>query len=111
MHAMDLLKTYGLIFGTSICYTRANIDTVTSDKFLDMIIEKGCRYAWYFHYMPVGNDAAPELLPTPAQRRETYERIRKYRATKPLEMMQHWICFQQKSRENTCITASVRSVD
>ena len=26
MHAMDLLKTYGLIFGTSICYTRANID-------------------------------------------------------------------------------------
>ena len=28
-----------------------------------------------------------------------------------LEMMQHWICFQQKSRENTCITASVRSVD
>ena len=40
MHAMDLLKTYGLIFGTSICYTRANIDTVTSDKFLDMIIEK-----------------------------------------------------------------------
>ena len=87
MHAMDLLKTYGLIFGTSICYTRANIDTVTSDKFLDMIIEKGCRYAWYFHYMPVGNDAAPELLPTPAQRRETYERIRKYRATKPLFAM------------------------
>ena len=37
MHAMDLLKTYGLIFGTSICYTRANIETVTSDKFLDMI--------------------------------------------------------------------------
>ena len=87
MHAMDLLKTYGLIFGTSICYTRANIETVTADKFLDMIIEKGCRYAWYFHYMPVGNDAAPELLPTPAQRRETYERIRKYRATKPLFAM------------------------
>ena len=37
--------------------------------------------------MPVGNDAAPELLPTPAQRRETYERIRKYRATKPLFAM------------------------
>ena len=68
MHAMDLLKTYGLIFGTSICYTRANIDTVTSDKFLDMIIEKGCRYAWYFHYMPVGNDAALDLLPTKEQR-------------------------------------------
>lgn len=87
MKAMDTLKAHGQIFGTSICYTRANIDTVTSDEFLDMIINKGCRYAWYFHYMPVGNDAAPELLPTPAQRRETYERIRKYRATKPLFAM------------------------
>ena len=87
MKAMDLLKKYGIIFGTSICYTSKNISTVTSDEFLDMIIEKGCRFTWYFHYMPVGNDAAPELLPTPAQRRETYERIRKYRATKPLFAM------------------------
>ena len=78
MATMDRLKKYGLIFGTSICYTRKNIETVTSDEFLDMIIGKGCRFTWYFHYMPVGNDAAPELLPTPAQRRETYERIRKY---------------------------------
>ena len=87
LHAMDLLKASGQIFGTSICYTSKNIETVTSDEFLDMIIEKGCRFTWYFHYMPVGNDAAPELLPTPAQRRETYERIRKYRATKPLFAM------------------------
>ena len=82
MHAMDLLKTYGLIFGTSICYTRANIETVTSDKFLDMIIEKGCRYAWYFHYMPVGNDAALDLLPTKEQREYMYHRIREIRAMK-----------------------------
>ena len=79
MHAMDLLKTYGLIFGTSICYTRANIETVTSDKFLDMIIEKGCRYAWYFHYMPVGNEAATDLLLTPEQREYMYHRIREIR--------------------------------
>ena len=82
-----LMKQYGLIFGTSICYTSKNYKVVTSDEFLDMIIGKGCRFTWYFHYMPVGNDAAPELLPTPAQRRETYERIRKYRATKPLFAM------------------------
>lgn len=79
MHAMDLLKTYGLIFGTSICYTRANIETVTSDKFLDMIIKKGCRYAWYFHYMPVGNEAATELLPTKEQREYMYHRVREIR--------------------------------
>ena len=41
LHAMDLLKASGQIFGTSICYTSKNIETVTSDEFLDMIIEKG----------------------------------------------------------------------
>lgn len=80
MKAMDTLKAHGQIFGTSICYTKANIDTVTSDEFLDMIIEKGCRFAWYFHYMPVGNDAATELLPTKEQREYMYHRIREIRA-------------------------------
>ena len=37
MAAMDKLKSHGLIFGTSICYTSKNIETVTSDEFLDMI--------------------------------------------------------------------------
>ena len=80
MHAMELLKASGQIFGTSICYTSKNISTVTSDEFLDMIIEKGCRFAWYFHYMPVGNDAAVELLPTKEQREYMYHRIREIRA-------------------------------
>ena len=30
MHAMDLLKENGLIFGTSICYTSKNCESVTS---------------------------------------------------------------------------------
>ena len=81
LHAMDLLKASGQIFGTSICYTSKNIETVTSDEFLDMIIEKGCRFTWYFHYMPVGNDAAVELLPTKEQREYMYHRVRKTRST------------------------------
>ena len=80
MEAMDRLKAHGLIFGTSICYTRNNVEAVTSDEFLDMIIEKGCRYAWYFHYMPVGNDAAPELMPTMEQRTYMFHRVREIRA-------------------------------
>ena len=74
-----LMKQYGLIFGTSICYTSKNYKVVTSDEFLDMIIEKGCRYAWYFHYMPVGNDAAVDLLPTKEQREYMYHRVREIR--------------------------------
>ncbi|MDO4333287.1 MAG: radical SAM protein [Eubacteriales bacterium] len=80
LQAMDLMKEQGLLFGTSICYTRNNVEVVTSDEFLDMIIEKGCRFTWYFHYMPVGNDAAPDLLPTRAQREYMYHRVREIRA-------------------------------
>ena len=81
MKAMDLLKKYGLIFGTSICYTSKNISTVTSDEFLDMIIEKGCRFTWYFHYLPVGNDASVDLLPTMEQRKYMYHRVREIRSS------------------------------
>lgn len=79
MHAFELLKSHGLLFGTSICYTRANISTITDQKFLDMIVDKGCRYAWYFHYMPVGNDADASLLPTMEQREFMYHKVREIR--------------------------------
>ena len=55
MKAMDLLKQYGIIFGTSICYTRANVEAVTDEKFLRFIADKGARFGFYFHYMPVGH--------------------------------------------------------
>lgn len=90
LKAMDLLKKYGLIFGTSICYTSANVETVTSDEFLDMIIEHGCRYSWYFNYMPVGNGAVKELIPTVKQREYMYHRIREIRGReggKPIFVM------------------------
>ena len=80
MKAMDLLKKYGIIYGTSICYTRDNIEAVTSDEFLRFIASKGARFGFYFHYMPVGNNAAPELMPTVEQRKKMIERIRYVRS-------------------------------
>ena len=81
MHAMDLLKKYGIIFGTSICYTRQNIDAVTNDAFMRFLCEKGAHFGFYFHYMPVGNEAAPELMPTPEQRKYMIDRIRYLRSS------------------------------
>ena len=86
-HAMSLLKSHGLPFGISTCYTRKNLDDVTSEKFFDMLVESGALFVWFFHYMPVGNDAAVELLPTPEQREEIFHRIRKFRQTKAIFSM------------------------
>ena len=76
MRAVDLLRRKKLFYGISTCYTRANYESVTSEAFYDSLIAMGAFFVWYFHYMPVGNDAVPELLPTAAQRRGIYERIR-----------------------------------
>lgn len=85
--AMELLRSKKLVYGISACYTSANYESITSEEFYDSLIDMGAYFIWYFHYMPVGNDAVPELLPTPEQRKGTYERIRHYRAAKPLFAM------------------------
>lgn len=88
--AMALLKKHKCIFGTSVCYTSKNYDAVTSDKFYDMEIEAGAKFALYFHYMPIGSDADTSLLLTPEQREHVYRTIRKKRRTrngKPIFVM------------------------
>ena len=80
MNAMELLKKHGILFGTSICYTRQNIEAVTSDEFLQMLADKGARFGFYFHYMPVGNNAVLDLMPTMEQRKKLIERIRYVRS-------------------------------
>ena len=84
LKAMKILHERKLIYGISCCYTSANYEAITSEEYWDMIIENGAYFVWYFHYMPVGNDASPELLPSPEQREFVYRRIRNYRSNKPL---------------------------
>lgn len=90
MDAMDLLHKNGLVYGTSICYTRENCEAVTSDEFLDFLISKGVAFTWYFHFMPVGMDSSMELVPTPEQREYMYHRVREirgYEGGKPIFAM------------------------
>ncbi len=82
--AMKILHEKKLVYGISCCYTSANYKAITSEEYLNMIIENGAYFVWYFHYMPVGNEASPELLPTPEQREYVYKQIRNYRSTHPL---------------------------
>ena len=84
MRAMDLLHQKKLPFGASCCYTSKNVDSISSESYIDHLVLKGAKFAWFFHYMPVGNDSAVELLPSPDQREKMYNRICEYRSTKPI---------------------------
>ncbi|HIR26411.1 MAG TPA: radical SAM protein [Candidatus Choladousia intestinigallinarum] len=86
-HAMELLRDRKLLYGISSCYTSANYKSITSDEYYASLINMGAYFIWYFHYMPVGNDVVPELLPNPEQREYIYHRIRHLRATRPLFAM------------------------
>ena len=87
VQAMAILKEKHLPFGLSCCYTSRNLDSISSFDFIDQMVEWGAKFVWYFHYMPVGNDAVPELLPSPTQREYMYHQIRNIRASKPIFAM------------------------
>lgn len=82
--AMDLLKSHGLPFGVSICYTHENAKSVASDEYFDWLIDKGALFAWIFTYMPVGKDAPTDLMPDPEDRERLYRFNRRLRETKPI---------------------------
>jgi MoaA/NifB/PqqE/SkfB family radical SAM enzyme len=90
MKAMDILREYGQVFGYSTCYHRYNTDIVGSDAYVDAMIEKGARFAWYFTYIPVGKEAITDLIVTPDQREYMYRRVREIRATKPIFALDFW---------------------
>lgn len=88
--AMDLLKKNRCLFGISVCYTRENIAAATDETFIDLMIEKGVKFALYFNYMPVGRGAVEELIPSCEQRKHMYawtKKMRDEKTGKPLFIM------------------------
>ena len=63
------------IYGISSCCTSVNWDAISSEAYFRQLIDLGCLFIWYFHYMPVGNDASPSRQPP--QPRRSKERAQK----------------------------------
>jgi MoaA/NifB/PqqE/SkfB family radical SAM enzyme len=90
LRAMDNLREAGCISGFSVMVTRDNFDAVVSEEFIDLLIEKGCLYGWYFLYMPVGKNPDPSLMPTPEQRNQLRIAGKRFRETKPILIADFW---------------------
>ena len=88
--AMDNLRQKGCIFGFSTMVTPANIDVITSDEFIDFIIDKGALYGWYFLYMPVGREPSLKRMPSPEQRNKLRLAVLRFRKTKPILLVDFW---------------------
>ncbi|MHC1750080.1 MAG: radical SAM protein [Cellulosilyticaceae bacterium] len=90
VHAMEILKEKKLPFGFSTCYHKYNTHNVGSEAYIDKMVELGCKFGWYFTYMPVGKDAPTDLIATAEQRAYMYQQIRKFRSEKPIFTMDFW---------------------
>jgi len=90
MDAMDHLREARVLFGASATVTRHNVETVSSDKFIDMLIDKGIIAQMYFLYLPINGKADFSLMVTPEQRNHLRKRDIEIRRTRPLFVLDFW---------------------
>jgi MoaA/NifB/PqqE/SkfB family radical SAM enzyme len=87
---MDWLRNAGIFFAVSTTQTSKNTEVLTSDAFVDFLVEKGCILLWNFHYVPIGRDPDLSLMATPEQRARMRERLIDFRATQPMLFVDFW---------------------
>jgi len=90
LQVMDGLREAGILFAVSTTQTSRNHDVLTSDAFVDFLVEKGCILLWNFHYVPIGRNPDLSLMVTPDQRCWARERLAYFRATKPMLFVDFW---------------------
>jgi len=90
MNAMDHLREARVILGSSATVTTNNIDTVASDEFIDMLVDKGVVAQMYFLYIPVNGQGDINLMVTPEQRDHLRRQVIKFRKEKPLFVLDFW---------------------
>ena len=67
LRAMERLQAAGIFFGASVTVTRLNCETVTGDRFVTSLLDRGCKAFFFVEYSPV-REGTEGLVPTPAQR-------------------------------------------
>lgn len=87
---MDMLKKAGIFWGVSLTASRTNSEEVTSDEFFQWLADKGSLWSWVFHYVPIGNDPDPNLIPTAEQRAVIAQNTYNARNILPMMTVDFW---------------------
>jgi len=88
--SMARLKDSKALFGFSATATRYNAELLSSDEFIETMIDRGCAFGWYFIYIPIGRDPQLDLMPTPEQRDMLRRRVKEIRSTKSIFVADFW---------------------
>ena len=79
---MNKLKKQTLFFGTSLTLTSKNYDTITSQDFIQRLIETGCKFFLFVEYNPIKPNTE-HLMVTKSQREKIMDIVRSFREKWP----------------------------
>jgi len=84
------LSDAGVLHGFSVTATRDNVYEVSSEEFIDEMIDEGALVGWYFHYIPIGRDPDPSLMLTAQERDDLRRRVFALRTSRPIFLADFW---------------------
>ncbi len=91
LQVMDRLDKYGVLYGISVTATKYNADLILSDEFNQFYFEqKHAKYAWIFHYMPIGRSINIKTMVTPEQRMQLFYKMQEIMREKELLIVDFW---------------------
>jgi MoaA/NifB/PqqE/SkfB family radical SAM enzyme len=76
---MEKLKKQSLFFGSSLTVTSSNFDTITSETFIQKLIDIGCKFFLFIEYNPI-KPGTESLMVTENQRNKIMDIMRAFRA-------------------------------
>jgi len=86
-----LLAAHGVMSGFSATVTRENCEAICSDDFIDLRIEEGDLFGWFFLLQPIGRSPRPDLMVTAEQRALLRETINRWRSEdRPIFLGDFW---------------------
>ncbi|MBP7732397.1 MAG: radical SAM protein [Caldisericia bacterium] len=90
MKAMNNLRQLDNPFGISCTATKNNFREISSDEFIDFMVDKGVLLCWYFMYIPIGRNPDFSLMLSPQERKHMWERTNLLRSQKPIVVADFW---------------------
>ena len=86
-----LLGQHGLMTGFSATVTRENCESICTDEFIDLRIEEGDLFGWFFLLQPIGRSPRLDLMVTAEQRAMLRETVYRWRDEKrPIFLGDFW---------------------
>ena len=90
MKAMDHLREASVLFGSSATVTKNNVEVVSSEEWIDLLLKKGIIAQMYFLYLPVNGQGDINLMVTPEQRNHLRKQVIYFRRAKPMFILDFW---------------------